>query len=283
MCWQVFRGHFIQQFVSVVTLLIFSLSPQSALADECEEYDECNWSNCTDCSHMSDWINSDPCCRSEDLPECYPSNCCWYTEGIYIQLFVGPAWGNDVIGSVSSLGEIIEAELRTGYWAGGALGWRWCNGLRLEAEVSYRDTNINTTNYFSGGINALSTEFSELIFVSYMANLLYEGCFDICGYYFRPFAGFGLGAGYARLEIRDSAPTVSIDDGCSVFAYQWIFGLAHPINDCLDLGVEYRLFGTSGLDIFELGGGGRFESKNDFKIHSILFSAKWVYGRAYPI
>lgn len=111
---------------------------------------------------------------------------------------------------------------RVGYAAGGMVGYRWCEGWRLEAEVSYRNNQQHRRN---------NRHFRSW---SYMANGYYDfsdlGCYcwDITPY-------LGAGVGYTTERHRRNSHKHKHG-----FAWQIIAGLAYPICDCAEISLEYR-------------------------------------------
>lgn len=145
----------------------------------------------------------------------------------------------------------------TGYDVGGFIGYRWCEGLRLEGEISYRNNqhkNRKSSNEGSGRRNK-----GHLETVAYMANALYEidlSCWDCCGcdtWEIVPYLGGGIGYSQQKQDRRCNNDC-NFDDfgnprsGSSKkkwkggFAWQLIAGAAYEISPCMDVSLEYRFF-----------------------------------------
>lgn len=114
-------------------------------------------------------------------------------------------------------------------WLGGLnVGYRMCSGIRAEAEAVYRRNIHKHAN-------------RPVQIWSFMANGYYEfgnfGCFCIT-----PYAGAGVG--YDRVKHRrcsNSLVSESNSDKNSGFAWQVMLGGLYDIDECMEVGVEYRL------------------------------------------
>lgn len=143
-----------------------------------------------------------------------------------------------------------------GYAAGGALGYRFGNGLRLEAEATYRqnsfhrdhqkscsfsrssegscslderecDTGCHRSNRFSGDRDQNRASSSART-TSAMVN----GYWDFACEGFTPYVGGGLGYAHDHGD--------RIERNWSNFAQQLMAGVRVPVSESLELGVEYR-------------------------------------------
>ncbi|KAF3362227.1 Outer membrane family protein [Chlamydiales bacterium STE3] len=127
----------------------------------------------------------------------------------------------------------VKAKFKTGYNAGGMIGYRWCTGLRLEGEASYRHNKVR--NFKFGGVRY--SPGGHCRSWSYMANVFY----DFSDYYFwsvTPYVGAGIG--YTNERVRVGSDTIGFRHDKNGFAWQVIGGLAYPICDVAELAVEYR-------------------------------------------
>lgn len=150
----------------------------------------------------------------------------------------------------------------TGWLGGVHVGYRFCGGWRVEGEVSYRDNEgkrakrrHNDLVVVDENSNHRKGHKPNLETWSFMVNGLYEisNCWCITPY-------VGLGIGYDDTEIkgikkhhhRHTDETLVAVDGNngrhhkkhhkdeSGFAWQILVGGLYPIDDCLELGLEYR-------------------------------------------
>lgn len=129
-----------------------------------------------------------------------------------------------------------------GYLLAPAIGYRFCNGIRLEAEFAYRRNENKKAKYlgFSHRIGGHLETFSGL------ANVYYD--LPVC-WYVKPYVGVGIGYAYSdiRAKVRfidensevNSASLKGRRDG---FAWQAIAGVTYPLCDNIDVAVEYRFF-----------------------------------------
>lgn len=143
-----------------------------------------------------------------DSPSCYVSG------------NVGAAWFNDITpqnqGSVSTKGGIN---------AMGALGLKFCDTYRLEAEGGYQRNNLSSA---SGFLSATS--------------VLANGYYDFSAYSVKPYLTAGLG--WASV----GGNGLGFSDSQSVFAYQFGAGIAIPVAKNIDIDARYRYFRTSTIN-----------------------------------
>lgn len=122
---------------------------------------------------------------------------------------------------------------KTGYNAGGMIGYRWCSGIRLEAEASYRYNKIRNLKFGSATFHPGGHYRSW----SYMANAYYD--FSDWQYWcITPYVGVGIG--YTNERVRVGNSDISFHRDRNGFAWQVIGGLAYPICDVAEIAVEYR-------------------------------------------
>ncbi|MBD3730706.1 MAG: porin family protein, partial [Sphingomonadales bacterium] len=168
-----------------------------------------------------------------------------------------------------------QADLDTGYDFGGVVGYDF-GPIRLEAEGSYRDADMNTlvagtSGWADGaGISPRSTQFpaaGSANALSFMVNALAD---------FGPDDGLqgfvGAGLGVARVKVTSTINVNgpdAIDDSDSGLAWQVLAGVRAPLTDHWDVGLKYRYFNAPNVDLVD--GLGRSVS-TDFKSHSILGS-----------
>ena len=206
--------------------------------------------------------------------------CCETLEGAYVGLLGGVSWANDLFTvDSSSPGEFFESEFDTGWNIAGFIGYRCCNGIRVEFEAGYRELDLDKLSQYNGSMVNSITSFSKSDFslTHFMANFLFECSYQACGCCWRPYFGFGIGGALVDMNISTTSVSDSIDDDDTVFAYQLIVGLAYPINECMDLAVEYRFFGYDEIEIKDTTGA--IDSSLDYgSIHNIVVSVKYIFG-----
>lgn len=123
-----------------------------------------------------------------------------------------------------------------GYYLGGAIGCKLTKDIRVEAEGSYQKISSSHDRERSW---------------SFMANCLMDidVKLPVVPY-------FGVGIGYAEIKNNWYSSSESVDARWfykktnHAFAQQAILGLKYPVDDQLDLGLEYRFsaYGKNGND-----------------------------------
>lgn len=139
----------------------------------------------------------------------------------------------------------------TGFFGAVDLGYRWCSGLHLEAEVAYRYNRgkRHHRGYYDTAFTNRRRGHRDVW--AAMVNVLYDvNMFDLC-WNIQPYVGVGIGYAHVRNERHNN---FVYDTGYArhrnhkddnQFAWQVIAGLAYPIACNIDLAVEYRFFDTT--------------------------------------
>lgn len=185
-------------------------------------------------------------------------------QGFYVDGFAGANFASshrrNFGGSSSGDGRHAKLDLRTGYVVGGGLGYVFCNGFRVEGEISYRHNqirrirfnNLTTTTTSSSSSDNSGRHHGSVWSLAYMANLIYDvdtSCWDCCWGCGEIIPYFGGGIGYAhekiRLRHRHGDNTDNFLFGRTKrngFAWQLIAGLGWELSPCSVVSVEYRFF-----------------------------------------
>ncbi len=137
----------------------------------------------------------------------------------------------------SGSGETITYEF-FGYGIGVDVGIRIGSNLRLEAELTYRSSDLDAID--GVGVTA------EMNSTTLMVNALYDFNSESG---FTPYLGGGVGVSDVDLEISTNT------FGDTVVALQLVAGVMFDLSPGLVMSVDYRLFGTDDL---ELGAGAGF-------------------------
>lgn len=126
---------------------------------------------------------------------------------------------------------------KVGWIAGADVGYRMCNGIRAEAEVSFR------SNKHRHAHRPVQTW-------SFMANGYYEIDLDSCGcscWGINPFIGGGVGYDWTKHKTcRDFLVELESEhrhrrkDHKNGFAWQLMTGVLWDIDDCMEVVIEYR-------------------------------------------
>lgn len=156
-------------------------------------------------------------------------------EGFYIGGGAGLHMPDD--SDVSGPGFSNNVDLENDWGAIGALGYAFGNGFRVEGEIGYRTSEVDSVDgaAASGDVDA----------TSFMANVLYD---IATGTAFTPYLGVGLGA--VRVDV-DNATTVggsTWDDSDTVLGGQAIAGLSYALSDRLDLFGQYAYLLTDDVE-----------------------------------
>ena len=152
-------------------------------------------------------------------------------QGVYVGAAGGANWllDNEVRVHTGPLaGPTVDSGAKAGEVALGSIGWAFGNGVRVEAEGSWRR---NTGMAFG----LTQRKFGA------MANVLFD--MDIGSPWVYPYAGAGAGAQWVHLT-GDGMPSVTDP----AFAYQAMAGLSFPVPWVVGLSAtaEYRYLGVSG-------------------------------------
>ncbi|MBA3958698.1 MAG: porin family protein [Parachlamydiaceae bacterium] len=186
-------------------------------------------------------------------------NCCWDsccgTDGFYVSGF----------GGANFIAKKKHIDFKTGYVVGGAVGYAFCNNLRLEGEVSYRHNRIKSVSGledFSGfsesvsissSASSSSSSKSHFTTLAYMANVYYDidtSCWDCCCGCGEIVPYIGAGIGYNQQRLRISEGEFNLNGKKSGFAWQLIAGLAYEITPCADISLEYRFLQGSDKKLY---------------------------------
>lgn len=160
----------------------------------------------------------------------YEYECCKDNQNFYAEVFGG---GNFL--QTETHGG-IKSNFKTGYIVGGSLGYRFCYGVRLEAEYAFRRNSFKSVHFF-GRTFSMNGHFQSS---SIMANLLWDIPFAAWGWNLckiQPIIGAGVG--YDLQRIHGVNETMIYDKTSRQFAWQVIAGLSYPIFCNTDISVEY--------------------------------------------
>ena len=155
-----------------------------------------------------------------------------------------------------------KIDTNTGFAVGAAVGYRFDNLIRVEAELAYRHNELKKFHVKGGHSSSKSKDLSgkRNSTCSIMANAYYDfaniNC-DVCDYSFSPYLGFGIGYAHNRASgsHKRNFETSVIDNG---FAYQGMAGVTHMLSAKTLLGLEYKYF----------------VAKHDIKDHSVTVNVK---------
>lgn len=206
-----------------------------------------------------------------------------YTGGWYFSGFGGANWLDDTsfdIGSPDVPAPVANA-YDTGYVVGGAIGYDMGPamgpfGLRLEAELSYRDNEVKSHTVVNTGAS-LAGPFGSTSALAGMGNVLFD--FNT-GSPFTFYGGGGLGV--AKIEFDNhGASSILInngrvlDDSDTVFAWQAIAGMGYEIAPNMVLDVQYRYFNASDVSLTPIGS--PYSSSTDYESHAVVGGIRFKF------
>ena len=178
------------------------------------------------------------------------------------QWYVGVGGGAMIVEDLSldigTLQNAASIDTNKGFDVGGVVGYDF-GGFRLESEVSYRQADAKS----SGNASALS----------FMVNGVLDFGED------DGIQGFvGGGAGVARFDMQTvlAAPAF-LDDSDTGLAWQALAGVRAPLSKSWDVGLKYRFFNASKVNLVDRLGRAVDTS---FRSHSIMGSLVYNFGGA---
>ncbi|WP_137180906.1 OmpA family protein [Roseomonas sp. AR75] len=168
-------------------------------------------------------------------------------------------------------------------------GYGFGNGLRVEAEFSYRYENVDKVSGVGQG--AYSRTGGHTSTYAFMGNVLYD--FNV-GLPVVPYVGAGIGYAISSFDqvraqstaVFPSQTNIAGNDGR--FAYQGIVGLGMPIAAVpgLTLTAEYRYFATLDADLdvtsYKPTGFSRGTTEIENTNHSFLLGVRYAFGVTPP-
>lgn len=180
-------------------------------------------------------------------------------SGWYLSLTGGGNWLND--NSFATTGPVagpaqdtffLDTESDTGYVIAGAVGLSLGNivqGLRLEAEVAYRQNQVDglwsSDTLVAVGFSSGTVDYDHTS-LSVLANVWYD--FDVMG--FKPYVGGGLGWADVEADGAYAGDVVrSFSYSADGFAWQLGAGVNFQVAPNMQLGVGYRYFSAEDVVI----------------------------------
>jgi OmpA-OmpF porin, OOP family len=172
------------------------------------------------------------------------------------------------------------ANTDTGYDFGAVVGYDF-GGFRLEAETSYRETDLrsfaSSVSAIPGGAAAtlatpgLKPTGGDANALSFMINGMLDFGDD------DGLQGFiGGGVGVARVDVQQVFGGPSwLDDSDTGLAWQAIAGVRAPLSDSWDVGLKYRFFNAAKVDLVDRLGR---DVETRFRSHSIMGSLIYNFG-----
>ena len=171
---------------------------------------------------------------------------------------------------ISGLGLSGEAEFDTGFVIGGALGYRIFDNLRAEANLSYRQADVDKVT--SGAVVLEGAGDASVL--ALMANVYVD--FDF-GYAVKPYIGGGIGVGFIDVD-KGSSNILIVDDEATEFAWNIMAGASYRVLENIDLSLGYRYLGTTDPDLdATLVGFGTGKLNAEITVHEVLFGLRYNF------
>lgn len=198
-------------------------------------------------------------------------------DGVYVGIHAGANFKHELHGDIVGPGRKDPFSLSShpGFMVGGTLGYRWATGVRVEGEITYRrlandDVSVGSN---SGDINGNQDS------IAFMINGLYD--FKLTDRW-RPYLGFGIGLSVNGVAVTSlGTPKFDfVNDSSAAFAYQGIAGIDYSLTNNLSLGLQYKAFGTTGVDYrFKQSVAPNTKASADPQFdHSVVLTIKMHFG-----
>lgn len=193
-----------------------------------------------------------------------------YTGGWYFSGFGGANWLDDTSFVDTSVLTIFNS-YDTGFVVGGAVGYDLGQymgplGIRLEAELSYRENDVDSHLITLVGQpdEVQNNPIGSTSALAGMGNIL----FDLnTGSPFSLYGGGGLGVANVEFDGHGGDGSVALDDDDTVFAWQLIAGAGYAITSNMVLDVQYRYFNAGDVSLTSRQGA---TSSTDYESHAVL-------------
>ncbi len=185
----------------------------------------------------------------------------------YTTLNLGLTHAPDVKDSLN-----VTTKLNNGMGVSAALGYRYGENMRAEAEVLYGKNSVDTlTDTAVNGGNSENAG-GRVSTLALMANGYYDFKTNTA---IVPYVGAGIGV--AKISVNDvSAPGFTVtNDSDNVLAWQFKAGVSYPVSKRTDVTFGYRFFDTRRLSLVS-DDGTRFTS-DGARIHSLEIGLRYGF------
>ena len=200
----------------------------------------------------------------------------------YIGVEAGPSLVEDQSFDLNGVNNNATADLAKGYDADAIIGYDF-GGFRLEAEVGYKQASLTAWDSQLGTpagpaatlarTGKYTNAGGKLSNLSFMLNGLLDFGEDdgLAGY-----VGGGLGVARTKAGYSiDPAGPDFLNDSDTGLAWQVIAGIRAPLSDNWDIGLKYRFFNQSNLELVDRIGR---TADSRYRSHSLLGSLIYNFG-----
>lgn len=171
---------------------------------------------------------------------------------------------------VDDVEDAASIDADKGYDFGGVVGYDF-GGFRLEAEVSFREADVDEATTIIDGAFDVAGDANAL---SFMVNGLLDFGDDDG---LQGFVGGGAGVARVDLHVSDGSSPRILDDSDTGFAWQALAGIRAPLSDNWDVGLKYRFFNADKVNLVSADDS---DVKTRFRSHSIMGSLIYNFGGA---
>lgn len=198
----------------------------------------------------------------------------WAAAGTAGAADTRPYFAMNLGGVIDAKSTIVDSERNAsgnmstspGYAASGAVGLDF-GAVRVEAEIGYRTTDVNTIKDNNSGVSEMVNGTTQLM--SYMLN----GHLTIPGHApVKPFITGGIGcatANWSSLTIEGTPITINSAGKDTEFAYQAGIGASYDATRNVSFDAAYRYFGTTD---FYIG-----DYKASYASHNIMLGIRYRF------
>jgi outer membrane protein OmpA-like peptidoglycan-associated protein len=170
-------------------------------------------------------------------------------------------------GDSTSAGVTDAIDYDGGWGLSGNAGYAFGNGIRTEAELLYRNADVDGVS----GVNATNPG-GTIHNKALMGNVLYD--FET-GTRFTPYVGAGVGGSMVDADNIRTINGRTLDDDRVAFAYQGIAGASVDLDGPWDFTIDYRYFATPDVK-FKTDNGTRAETEN--ASHNLMMGIRYVFA-----
>lgn len=171
----------------------------------------------------------------------------------YVGIEGGPMLVEDIEFDVNDGADTSQVDFDAGYDFGGVVGYDF-GGFRLEAEASYRRADAEsftagTTGVLTNGVVRPAGNYRAVGYMDSLAFML-NGLLDFgADDGLQGFVGGGVGVARTGVNAILTTGSSTIDDSDSGFAWQVLAGVRAPIWDNWDVGLRYRMFNATDVEL----------------------------------